>query len=140
MGPQRPGQRAMRIKPKATVHRRPAYCFVGVARRLPTAPLAAAGLIAGFAVALASGSRPLGGLVLAGFGLACISFWRQRDGTRTAAVLAAVGLLAFALSHLLGLLIGAWPAVFAAAATVAGASWRLSDARRSAKRKSRAGV
>jgi hypothetical protein len=94
----------------------------------------------GFAVALAGGSRPLGGLVLSGFGLACISFWRQRDGTRTAAVLAAVGLLAFALSHLLGLLIGAWPAVFAAAATVAGASWRLSDARRSVKRKSRAGV
>jgi hypothetical protein len=44
-------------------------------------------------------------------------------------VLGAVGLLAFALSHLLGLLIGSWPAVLAAAAIVAGASWRLSDAR-----------
>lgn len=100
-----------------------------MARRLPTAPLAAAGLIAGFAVAVASGSRPLGGIVLAGFGLACISIWQRRDGTRTAAALGAVGLLAFALSHLLGLLIGSWPAVLAAAAIVAAASWRLSDAR-----------
>jgi hypothetical protein len=98
-------------------------------RRLPTAPLAAAGLIAGFAVAVATGSRPLGGVVLAGFGLVCLSIWRRRDGSRTAAVLAFVGLLAFALSHLLGLLIGSWPAVLAAAAFVAVASWRLSDAR-----------
>jgi hypothetical protein len=100
-----------------------------VARRFPTAPLAAAGLIAGFAVALASGSRPLGGLVLGAFGIGCISIWRRRDGTRTAALLAGVGLLAFALSHLLGLLIGAWPAVLVAAAAIAATSWRLSDAR-----------
>ena len=100
-----------------------------MARRLPTAPLAAAGLLAGFAVAVATGSRPLGGIVLACFGLACISIWQRRDGTRTAAVLAAIGLLAFALAHLLGSLIGPWPAVLAAAAIVAGASWRLSDAR-----------
>ena len=99
-------------------------------RRLPTAPLAAGGLIAGFAVALASGSRPLGGLVLASFGLACIVLWQQRDGPRTAAVLSGVGLAAFAISHLLGLLIGAWPAVFATAAALAGAAWRLSDAPR----------
>ena len=100
-----------------------------MARRLPTAPLAAAGLLAGFAVAVATGSRPLGGIVLGCFGLACVSIWRRRDGTRTAAVLAAIGLLAFALAHLLGLLIGSWPAVLAAAAIVAGASWRLSDTR-----------
>jgi hypothetical protein len=111
-----------------------------MARRVPTAPLGAAGLIAGFAVAVVSGSRPLGGLVLAGFGLACFSIWRRRDGTRTATILAAVGLLAFVLSHLLGLLIGAWPAVFAAAATVAGATWRLSDAHKSVKPNVRAGV
>ena len=100
-----------------------------MAARLPTAPIAAAGLIAGFAVAVASGSRPLGGVVLAGFGLVCISIWRRRDGTRTAAALVAVGLLAFGFSHLLGPVIGSWPAVVAAAAVVAGASWRLSDAR-----------
>jgi hypothetical protein len=111
-----------------------------MAGRLLTAPLGAAGLIAGFAVAAASGSRPLGGLVLAGFGLACIAIWRRRDGTRTATILAGVGALAFALSHLLGHVIGAWPAVFVAAAAVAGATWRLSDARRSAKPSARAGL
>lgn len=40
--------------------------------RLPTAPIAALGLIAGFAVAVASGSRPLGGVVMAICGAICI--------------------------------------------------------------------
>jgi len=39
------------------------------ARDLATAPISAAGLIAGFGVAVASGSRALGGLVLACCGL-----------------------------------------------------------------------
>lgn len=98
-----------------------------VSTRFPTAPLAAAGLIAGFGVAVASGSRSLGGLVLAAFGLACIAIWLRRDGRRTAAILTAVGLAAFALSHVLGLVIGAWPAVLLSAAAAATACWRLSD-------------
>jgi hypothetical protein len=53
--------------------------------RLPTFPLAATGLIAGFGVAISTGSRPLGGLVMAAFGLTCIYFWVVRDGTRTRA-------------------------------------------------------
>ena len=104
------------------------------ARRLaamtPTAPLAAAGLIAGFAVAVATGSRPLGGAVLALFGLTCVTVWLIRDGRRTAIGLTVAGLLAFAVSHLLGLLIGAWPAVLLVAAATAGLCWRLSDSRR----------
>ena len=104
------------------------------ARRLaaatPTAPLAAAGLIAGFALAVATGSRPLGGVVLALFGLTCITVWLIRDGRRTAIQLTVAGLFAFALSHLLGLLIGAWPAVLLVAAATAGLCWRLSDSRR----------
>jgi hypothetical protein len=99
-------------------------------RDLPTAPLAAAGLIAGYAVAAASGSRPLGGVVLAGFGLACVWIWLGRDSVRTTVILAGVGLLAFALSHVLALLTGPWPAVLLAAAAAGGASWRLSDSRR----------
>lgn len=99
-------------------------------RHLATAPLAAAGLIAGYAVAVISGSRPLGGLVLAAFGLSCIAIWLGRDGRRTALVLTAAGMLAFALSHALGLLIGAWPAVLLSAVGMAAACWRLSDARR----------
>ena len=97
-------------------------------RRLNTAPIAAAGLIAGYAVAVASGSRPLGGLVLACCGLACIAIWVRRDGRRTAALLASAGLLAFALSHVLGLVIGAWPAVLVMAAATAGLYWVASDA------------
>ena len=97
---------------------------------LPTAPLAAAGLIGGFAVALATGSRPLGGVLLAAFGIACIAIWLRRDGRRTAARLTVAGLLAFAISHVLGLLIGAWPAVLVTAAATAALYWRESDSRR----------
>ena len=105
-----------------------------VRRDLATAPLAAAGLIAGYAVAVISGSRPLGGVVLAVFGLLCVSVWLRRDGPRLATKLTVCGLAAFALSHVLGLLIGAWPAVLLTAAGLALVCWRLSDARRSAAR------
>ena len=101
-------------------------------RNLATAPIAAAGLIAGYAVALISGSRPLGGVVLAAFGLICVTIWLERDGARTAGLLTAVGLLAFALSHVLGLVIGAWPAVLLVAAATAAVCWRVSDAHRCA--------
>ena len=97
---------------------------------LATAPIAAAGLIAGFAVAAASGSRALGGIVLACCGLVCIAIWLRRDGRRIAGRLTAVGLLAFALSHVLGLVIGGWPAVLVSAGVTATACWRFSDARR----------
>jgi hypothetical protein len=101
-----------------------------VGSRLSTAPIAAAGLIAGFGVAVGTGSRPLGGIVLAGFGLTCVSIWLRRDGKRTAALLTAAGLLAFALSHVLGLVIGGWPAVLLVAAATAALCWRISDAQR----------
>lgn len=100
-----------------------------LAARVPTAPLAATGLIAGFGVAVASGSRPLGGAVMAAFGLTCIAVWLRRDGRRVAAQLTAVGLLAFAFSHVLGLVIGAWPSVLVVSAVTAALCWRLSDSR-----------
>ena len=40
-----------------------------VTDRIPTSVLAAAGLIAGFGAAVSTGSRPPGGLAMAGFGL-----------------------------------------------------------------------
>jgi hypothetical protein len=101
-----------------------------VGPQTPTAPLAAAGLIGGYAVAVAIGSRPLGGVVLACMGIACIAIWIRRDGRRTAATLACVGLIAFALSHVLGMLIGAWPAVLVTAAVTASICWSVSDAHR----------
>jgi hypothetical protein len=99
-------------------------------RRAPTAPIAALGLVAGFGVAMASGSRPLGGLVLALCGVCCIAVWLRRDGRRTAGWLTLASLVAFVLSHLLGLVIGAWPAVAIVSLATAGLCWRFSDSRR----------
>jgi hypothetical protein len=100
----------------------------GVRRRLPTAPLAAAGLIGAYAVVVASGSRPLGGAVLALFGVVCVWISRSRDSAARTALLVAIAGCAFSLSHLLAPLIGAWPAVLLAASGTAFACWRLSDA------------
>jgi hypothetical protein len=97
--------------------------------RVATAPIAAAGLIAGYAVAVGTGSRPLGGAVLAAFGLACVVIWLRRDGRITAAWLTGAGLAVFALSHVLGLVIGAWPAVLVSAGAIAAVCWFASDAR-----------
>jgi hypothetical protein len=58
--------------------------------RVPTAALAAGTLIAGYAIAVGSGSRLLGGLVLAAGGLRCARIWMRREGPRTAAALMAV--------------------------------------------------
>jgi len=98
-------------------------------RPLPTAPVAAGSLIAGYAVAAASGSRPLGGVVLAAGGIWCIRAWDARNGRRTALALGSVGFSAFVLSHVLALAIGAWPSVLILAAVTALAAWLASDAR-----------
>jgi hypothetical protein len=95
--------------------------------RLPTAAVAAASLIVGYAVAVATGSRPLGGLVLLAGGLWCIRVWTLRDGRRTAAALTGVALGAFVASHLLALLTGAWPAVLIVAAVTAAIVWTRFD-------------
>jgi hypothetical protein len=102
--------------------------------RASTSVLAASGLIGGFAVAQASGSRALGGIVLAAFGLTCIVIWLRRDDRRTALRLTAAGLFAFAVSHVLGLVVGAWPSVIAVSAGTAWACWRYSDSLRAPAR------
>ncbi len=104
----------------------------GLAERIATAPIAAAGLVAGFGVAVATGSRTLGGVVLAICGLGCVAVWLRRDGRRTAILLTGAGLLAFAISHVLGLVIGSWPSVLVVAAATAALCWRMSDSRRPA--------
>lgn len=96
---------------------------------VPTAPIAAASLIAGYAVAVSTGSRPLGGVVLALGGLWCIRQWLIRHDRGTAATLGAAGLAAFALSHVVALAIGAWPSVLLCAALVAAIVWQRADAR-----------
>jgi hypothetical protein len=104
--------------------------------RPSTSALAATGLIAGYGVAVASGSRPLGGLVLAACGVPCIVIWARRHDRRTALLLTSGGLAAFALSHGIGFLIGPWPAVVLTAALTSMAYWRLSDSRGRAGRSS----
>jgi hypothetical protein len=102
-------------------------------RAVPTAPVAAGALIAGYAVASASGSRPLGGLVLAAGGLWCVRAWERRRGRRTAVILGSVGAGAFVLSHVLAPRIGAWPSVLLVAAGTAAAAGALADARATAR-------
>lgn len=77
----------------------------------------------------ASGSRALGGIVLAIGGLWCIGAWARRHGARTATVLGACGLAAFVASHLLGLIVGSWPAVLIVSASMAAIAWAKADAR-----------
>jgi hypothetical protein len=96
---------------------------------MPTAPVAGASLIVGYAVVAATGSRPLGGVVLAIGGLWCINAWAQRHGMRAAATLGGAGLGAFIASHLLALAIGAWPAVLVVAAMMGALVWVRADTR-----------
>lgn len=96
---------------------------------IPSAPVAATGLVGGYAVARWTGQRQLGGVVLAAAGgLAGWQWWR-RAGGRTAGALGVAYLGAFAGAHPLAKKTGAWPAVFSAAGGVALASWALADRR-----------
>jgi hypothetical protein len=99
-----------------------------------TAAISATGLIAGFAVADITGSRPVGGAVLIACAVPCVAIWLRRDGRAVTARLAAVGFGAFVASHVAGLVVGAWPAVFSAAAVTAGCCWWLSDRHHAAGR------
>jgi hypothetical protein len=92
-----------------------------------TAPLAALGLIGGYLVARESGIRPLGGVLLGACGLFAGRTWLAKSGPATTALLSALYVGGFGLSHPLAKKIGAWPAVLAVTAASAGASWALCD-------------
>lgn len=98
-------------------------------RALPTWPVAAAALIAGFGVAELTGVRAIGGVVLFVGALWCGLRWKAARGLAVALGLVAVFLLAFALSHVLGRQIGSWPAVFVVSAVVALSAWAAVDRR-----------
>ncbi len=95
---------------------------------MPTAPIAALSLIAGFAVADATGVRSLGGIVLLAAVAWCAWRWRRQAGFGVAALLVVLYAAAFAVSHVLGDALGAWPAVFTVAAVVGFSAWMLADA------------
>ncbi|MFJ9466641.1 hypothetical protein [Streptomyces caniferus] len=97
---------------------------------IPTAAVAATGLVGGYATARWTKKRPLGGVALAVAGAVAATGWRQKAGNATAAALSGAYVAAFAGSHPLAKKIGAWPSVFAVAGGVALASWVAVDRRK----------
>ncbi|MFC3577815.1 hypothetical protein ACFOZ0_32060 [Streptomyces yaanensis] len=97
--------------------------------KVPTALVAASGLVGGYGVARWSKKRQLGGAVLAVAGAAAAQQWRKQAGGVAAGALTAGYVAAFAGSHPLAKKVGAWPAVFGVAGAVALASWAVADRR-----------
>ncbi|MGW9172747.1 hypothetical protein [Streptomyces decoyicus] len=97
---------------------------------VPTAAIAATGLVGGYATARWTKKRPLGGVALAAAGAVAARGWQQKAGNATAAALSGAYVAAFAGSHPLAKKIGAWPSVFAVAGGVALASWVAVDRRK----------
>lgn len=93
----------------------------------PTAPLVAAGLIGGFALARYTGRRELGGVVLAAAGSICGRSWLRSSGPGVMGLLLGVYAAAFGASHPLAKKIGAWPSVLAVTAVASGATYALAD-------------
>ncbi|GHC90681.1 hypothetical protein GCM10007079_37150 [Nocardiopsis terrae] len=98
---------------------------------VPGAVLTTAGLIGGYSVARATGNRPLGGAVLAGFGAAAFETARRRSGLGAAAALTGVYVAAFGLSHPLAGKVGPWPAVLGVTAATAAVAVASQDRSRS---------
>ncbi|MFG2140486.1 hypothetical protein [Streptomyces sp. NPDC048650] len=96
---------------------------------VPTAVVAASGIVGGYAVARWTKKRPLGGVALAGAGVVAGMEWRRKAGGTTAAALSGLYVAAFAGSHPLAKKVGAWPAVVAVAGGVAAAAWLAVDRR-----------
>jgi hypothetical protein len=82
----------------------------------PTWPVASGSLLLGFAVAQATGVRPLGGVVLVAGAGWCALRWRRTVGTARTVALVGAYLAAFAGSHVIADTVGTWPAVLLAAA------------------------
>jgi hypothetical protein len=95
--------------------------------RVPTAPVAAGSLIAGYVLARATKKRPLGGLPMLAGGGWCTYVWGRERGAATAAGLLGAYLAAFGGSHPLAKAIGSWPSVFTAAGVAGAAAWIFAD-------------
>ena len=99
--------------------------------RLPTWPVAAGSLLVGFAVAQATGVRPLGGLVLLAGAAWCAWRWHALRGTGAALALVVLYLAGFASSHAIADTLGPWGAVLFVCAVVGAVTWVVADARSS---------
>ncbi|MFI6447327.1 hypothetical protein [Kitasatospora sp. NPDC050543] len=96
--------------------------------KIPTALVAATGLIGGYGVARWSGRRELGGAVLAAAGSTAAVQWQRQVGTAGAAALTGLYVAAFGGSHPLAKKIGAWPAVLTVTGVVAATSTAVTAA------------
>jgi hypothetical protein len=96
---------------------------------VPSALVAASGLVGGYGVARWTRKRQLGGVVLTAAGATAAQQWRQRAGGKAAGALTVAYVAAFAGSHPLAKKVGAWPAVLGVAGAVALASWAVADRR-----------
>jgi hypothetical protein len=97
---------------------------------VPTAPVAAGSLVAGYLVARETRIRALGGVVLATAGLYLTRRWKKDAGATVAGALLGTYLAGFVVSHPLARKVGAWPSVLSVAAVNAGACNLLADRRR----------
>ena len=97
--------------------------------RVPTAAITAGSLVGGWQLARRTGIRPLGGVVLAAAGVLAGREWARRTGPAETGALVLTYLGAFGLSHPLAKRIGSWPAVLAASALTAAASYAVADRR-----------
>lgn len=93
----------------------------------PTWPVASGSLLVGFAVAEATGVRPLGGVVLVAGAGWCALRWRRTVGTARTVGLIGVYVAAFAGSHAIAGTVGTWPAVLLAAALAGLAALLVAD-------------
>ncbi len=96
---------------------------------LPTAVVAPAGLVAGYAAGRYLHRRDLAGVVSAAAAAWCTRQWTRAAGPAPAGGLLALYVGGLGASHPLAKRIGAWPAVLAASAATAGAAWVVSDRR-----------
>ncbi len=95
---------------------------------VPTWPVAAGSLVVGFAVAQATGVRPLGGIVLVLGAGWCARRWLPAVGRGRTAALLGIYLACFVVSHVIADPVGTWPAVAIVSAIVGLSSWALADA------------
>jgi hypothetical protein len=98
--------------------------------RVPTAPLLAAGLVGGFALAQKTGVRPLGGAAMLGANAVAARQWYAVGGAPLVAGLTAAYWGAMGAAHPLAKKVGTWPSVVGVTAAAAGAAWVLADRRR----------
>ncbi|MEA2182610.1 MAG: hypothetical protein QOF69_1795 [Solirubrobacteraceae bacterium] len=93
-----------------------------------TWPVASGSLLVGFAVAAATGIRPLGAIVMIAAVAWCARRWLRAAGLGRTVALVLVYVAAFVLSHLIADTLSAWPSVLLAATVTGLAVWALADA------------